>query len=712
MMRSRWMRLLGLWVLVISLTIGLHPAQAALDPQATIDALIPRLESYTGYRLTRPVRVSNTDADRAYFIGRDVERTYARTQPVTTNSAGSVIDASRYADANTCLIVLSNPYNRLTDDNDRIYVLAHELGHCYQRDRMQSLQQLPEWLWEGSADWMGQMLAPASDVARARWPGYLAEARSLEARRYDAVGFFAHLEYQGAGVWDLLDRFFDPSGGDFPTDSAALFDRLLNLAGTRSHFLETWPMSLERNPGAGRDWDIDGPNITSDRRPTGSLSAPGDAVIETTTQYLWNLEIPSGQIVTVTVENGYGAIRWGRRDTERFSSSFSQQYCLGDTCRCEDGSSPPGVESVSTAQALIAVTADFTPGQILVEVEEPPCEEPERGSSGDSSTSGDRASGSSYGDPHIITYDGYRYSFQTVGEFWLSQSTDGHFQVQARQRQVPGQQNVSLNTAVAMQVGDQRVAIYSQDFPDGRSPVWVDGVPIPLDDGTLPLLNGRLQRSGRNYTVTWASGEEVAVREIQAGGARFLNITPYVPRQEAGQLVGLLGDLNGNPADDLRDRGGQIVPTQDVYAPVTQLIDRVIDVPLPLNQLQTAFFDQLYRQYGDSWRITQAESLFDYGPGQTTDTFSDQGFPNRYPSLAGVAPAQIREATQLCQDADIEPAFLEGCVFDVAATGQPDFLAAAANAVVDTLVDEAIDRVIDEVQDELPIPLPLPRLPF
>ncbi|PSN19954.1 hypothetical protein C7271_04650 [filamentous cyanobacterium CCP5] len=708
MARFRWARFWILGLLVGGFVLGMQPqTHAVVDAQATIDALIPRLESYTGYRLTRPVVVSNSDADRSYFIGRDVDRTYARTVFVYRNSAGAVVDASSYAEADTCLIVLAR-YNRLADDNDKIHVLAHELGHCYQRDRLQSLRTLPEWLWEGSAEWMGQMLAPASNAGRARWPKYLTETLPLTGRDYDAVGFFVHLEYQGAGVWDLLDRFFDPSGGDFPAASDALFDRLLNLAGVRDRFLETWPMGLERNSGAGRDWDTDGPNITGDRRAAGSLSAPGGAAIAATTQYLWTLPIPAGQIVTVSVENGYGAIRIDR-DTERFHGSFSRRYCQGDSCQCEDGSSPPGVESISTDQVIIAATADFTPGQIRIETEEPPCEREEPSSgSGDS---GDRPHGSSFGDPHIITYDGYRYSFQTVGEFLLSKTTDGHFQVQARQTQVPGRRNLSLNTAVAMQVGGQRVAVYSQNFPDGSNPLWVDGLPIPLNNAVFPLPGGgRVENSGRFYTITWPTGESVALRSIQAGGASFLNITPYVTRSEAGQLTGLLGDLNGNPGDDLRDRSGQQIPTQDVYAPVTQLINRVIDIPLPLNQFQTAFFNQLYRQFGDSWRISQAESLFDYGPGQSTETFTDRSFPSRYPSLVGVAPAQIQAATRQCQEANIDVDFMAGCVFDIAATGESGFLEAAANAVVNVVVERAVDRVIDEVRDVIPIPIP--RWPF
>ena len=37
-------------------------------------------------------------------------------------------------------------------------------------------------------------------------------------------------------------------------------------------------------------------------------------------------------------------------------------------------------------------------------------------------------------------------------------------------------------------------------------------------------------------------------------------------------------------------------------------------------------FETLYPKYADRWRITQKESLFDYEPGETTETFTDRNF--------------------------------------------------------------------------------------
>lgn len=725
---ASWLKFCLLFVLTMGITITLFPhsaAVASVEPAAELRRLQVRLEGLTGYTLTKPVVESHRETDQRYFLGPEGGRThpYARANAVVGNpdDLDSLTDAPGIGGGpintwNACLIVLGDDYfdGDLTG-NDQRQVLAHELAHCYQSDRMGGVVNTPEaWLREGTADWMGHQLVNPTRLGRLRWRAYFSSLRSLSDRSYEATGFFSHLAYQGVDVWNLFDRFYANRAVELSgLGEEDKFELLMRLAGNRDRLLETWPMGIKGDPAAGRDWDTSDPNITDEGRVSQPLSVPGTTAIAPTTQYLWDVALPPNKIVTLTVTDGYGAIRFGP-DTERFSRSFTQRYCVEDTCEC-DGRPIAGVTYVPTAEALLAVTADFTPGQIEVQVEDMPCED-DAETTRPPATSGDGGRGSSYGDPHIVTYDGYRYSFQTVGEFVLSKTQDAHFEVQARQKQVPSNSHLSLNTAAAMKVAGHRVAVYAQDFPDGATPLWVDGVPTEMTESELALPGGGsvVATGDRHYSIRWPSGERVEIKGIRAGGEYFMNITPYVPREDAATLNGLLGDFDGIETNDLRVQGGAVVPAQNAYAPVTQLIERVIDVPIPLSQVQRAFFEQLYRQFGDSWRVTSAASLFDYGPGQSTEAFTNRAFPDRFPSLAGVAPAQIREATQLCREAEIGAAFMEGCVFDIAATGETGFLAAAVNAVADTVVQEVTDRVIEEAREEIQdnIPIPLPRWPF
>lgn len=313
----------------------------------------------------------------------------------------------------------------------------------------------------------------------------------------------------------------------------------------------------------------------------------------------------------------------------------------------------------------------------------------------------------SYGDPHIVTYDDYRYSFQTVGEYVLSQSKNGEVLVQARQAEVPDQA-ISLNSAAAVKVGNHRVGIYAQNAPDGRTELWIDGQPADLSAGPLTFPEGgTVTAMGDGTTeIILPTGEKVSVKGISVNDTDFLNLDVCVPRNQQGNLQGLLGNYNGDANDDLQGRDGRVVPSQDAYAPVSQLVNQVIDIPLPLNDLQTAFFGQLYRQFGDSWRIAQAESLFDYAPGESTLSFTNQAFPDRFPSLVGVSSDRIQAATETCRSTGVAEADIEGCVFDVAATGESGFAQAALNAVSEVVVDRVQEEVSDRIQEAIPFSIP------
>lgn len=318
--------------------------------------------------------------------------------------------------------------------------------------------------------------------------------------------------------------------------------------------------------------------------------------------------------------------------------------------------------------------------------------------------------GRSYGDPHIQTYDGLSYAFHLLGEFDLTQTQSGNFKVQARQKRLASNNNVSLNSAVAMQVCGHRVAIYAQDIPDrGNTATWIDGVPTSVSEATALPGGGEIQRVHNDeYAVIWPSGDQVIVRFITVGGDRFVNIMPTLSRAHRNTLIGLLGDYNGDPNNDLRGRDGTTVPPESSYSLATNALDRALPAVIPVRQVEDAYFDRLYRQFGDSWRITQADSLFDYRPGESTVTFTDRTFPSTFVTLNRVAPARVQSALDTCRNAGVAEALLDGCVFDVATTGDSGFAAAASRAIADAVVRELTDRVIDEVIDALPIP----RFPF
>ncbi|MDG4837064.1 VWD domain-containing protein [Micromonospora sp. WMMD967] len=264
--------------------------------------------------------------------------------------------------------------------------------------------------------------------------------------------------------------------------------------------------------------------------------------------------------------------------------------------------------------------------------------------------------GGSNGDPHLVTFDRVAYDFQAVGEFTLVTATGGDpLEVQVRQAPMAGTRTASVNSAVAFRVGTHRVAL---TLTDGGTRVHVDGAPVatPPERTDLPgggTLTRRPSDTGPadGYDVTWPDGSAAAVDQIGHYGYRVL---VKLADARAGKVRGLLGDFDGDPADDIAPSNGTAL---------TQ--------PVP--------FTQLYPAYADSWRITGDRSLLHYDDGQDTGTFTDRAFPEREVTVGDLDPARRATAEQICRWAGITaPAQLAECVFDVAVSGRPEFAVAGA----------------------------------
>ncbi|MFG1719819.1 VWD domain-containing protein [Micromonospora chalcea] len=265
--------------------------------------------------------------------------------------------------------------------------------------------------------------------------------------------------------------------------------------------------------------------------------------------------------------------------------------------------------------------------------------------------------GGSNGDPHLVTFDRVAYDFQAVGEFTLVASTGGDpLEVQVRQAPMAGTRTASVNLAVAFRIGAHRVAL---TLTDGGTRVHVDGAPLAAPPDRTDLAGGgtltrRPSDTGPadGYDVTWPDGSAAAVDQIGSYGYRIL---VRLADSRAGKVRGLLGDFDGDPADDIAPASG---------APLAQ--------PVP--------FDKLYPAYADSWRIVADRSLLHYDDGQDTGTFTDRAFPEREVTVADLDPARRAAAEQICRWAGVTaPAQLAECVFDVAVSGRPEFAVAGAS---------------------------------
>ncbi len=277
-----------------------------------------------------------------------------------------------------------------------------------------------------------------------------------------------------------------------------------------------------------------------------------------------------------------------------------------------------------------------------------------------------------WGDPHLITFDRRAYDLQTVGEFILTcppLDTGGAgidadclmqgFGIQARTAPWPSPRDVSVNIAIAANVGGNVVSLYVDD----PGFVFIDQVRQPLSAVINLTSGGSVEPIGAVTELTWPTGEFARIIRRQG----YFDVHADIGGC-AQDLVGLWGNADGDPDDDFWPRGA----TAPLALPVT--------------------FDELVHVFGDSWRITQAESLFEYGPAEDTTNYTDLSFPLGRASTADLTPAVRADAESVCQSQGVvDPVLLDACILDYGLTQDSAFLASYDDleAPTDALVLEA-----------------------
>ena len=194
--------------------------------------------------------------------------------------------------------------------------------------------------------------------------------------------------------------------------------------------------------------------------------------------------------------------------------------------------------------------------------------------------------GVSWGDPHIITFDGLHYEFQTVGDFVLVESDSEDWEIQVRQEPFRGRRQVSSNTAVATLVDGVNVGIYlGQDLP-----VEIDGTPTSIDNGGfLTVGNSLITRNNNTYSIIFAGEDEIATIEDDRLDTTLFSghmlVEVFLSNERMGLVQGLLGDGDMDRSNDFAFRNGAVLAQ-----------------PVP--------FSQRYGEFADSWRVDEGESLF------------------------------------------------------------------------------------------------------
>ena len=165
-----------------------------------------------------------------------------------------------------------------------------------------------------------------------------------------------------------------------------------------------------------------------------------------------------------------------------------------------------------------------------------------------------------YGDPHIVTLDGHKYTFNGKGEFLLIEALDGSFVLQGRMGDAP---DVSGSTSaatiftalVAKQSNSDTVQIKLSD----TSPVLINGAVYSFDVVDEEMFNNVVIRKMENdsYSATFSTGIYLEVRISQATSGPYIStFIVSMPGSFKNNVKGLMGNYNGNISDDLAPKGG------------------------------------------------------------------------------------------------------------------------------------------------------------
>ncbi len=271
-----------------------------------------------------------------------------------------------------------------------------------------------------------------------------------------------------------------------------------------------------------------------------------------------------------------------------------------------------------------------------------------------------------FGDPHIVTLDGLGYDFQAVGEYVLVESTivddTRDFQVQVRFEPLPGSDLVSVTTRMAVNIGDDIVEIDAL----GDDPLLINGVPITAEQ----LALGSLDASGGDFPNVFYDAdlsaftivlndldEQLQIKNMDG----VLNICVFLSNEAGGHannVIGLMGNANGDTTDDLMTRDGSTTYTDPT-------------------------FDELYVDYADSWKITSAEREF-------TDAEDAGNFPTGFPA-AKITVADLPDTVLAAAEAAVDaagitdPIIRESAILDFALTGDDNFVQGALGLAADPI---------------------------
>ena len=163
-----------------------------------------------------------------------------------------------------------------------------------------------------------------------------------------------------------------------------------------------------------------------------------------------------------------------------------------------------------------------------------------------------------YGDPHIITLDGLKYTFNGKGEYTLIETVDDLFTLQGRMVEVdpaPGQSfeagsPATVFSAIVGKQNDSDTVQFTFSQPDGGINTTVNDVPVNFAMLTEQSFFNVvvMEKPNKTYAATFTSGAYI---EVKSANGFISLLLVSLPASFQGTTSGLMGSFNGDTQDDL-----------------------------------------------------------------------------------------------------------------------------------------------------------------
>ncbi len=163
-----------------------------------------------------------------------------------------------------------------------------------------------------------------------------------------------------------------------------------------------------------------------------------------------------------------------------------------------------------------------------------------------------------YGDPHIVTLDGYKYTFNGRGEFFLIQTPDNRFTLQGRMVPAVDNETVDVEATVfsALAARERYSSMVQFQLTEDEMSIemLVDGELVDFsNERELEFGNVTVINVGNNaLSALFSSGVFI---EARASNGFLSTVLTSLSSSYRGSTQGLMGNFNGDTADDLIPRG-------------------------------------------------------------------------------------------------------------------------------------------------------------